>query len=117
MKNKLFLAGMLAMALAFGLIMTGCPTDTDDDDGGGGSLPATEAVGTWTKSIHTLTINADGTGTYSYYDVKVTAATLELSMGGTSMGTANYTVSGNTLTVTGGTSATDSLNGTWTKQP
>jgi hypothetical protein len=31
MKNKLFLAGMLAMALAFGLIMTGCPTDTDDD--------------------------------------------------------------------------------------
>jgi hypothetical protein len=30
-------AGMAAMALTFGLILTGCPTDADDDDGGNGN--------------------------------------------------------------------------------
>jgi hypothetical protein len=39
MKNKLFLTGMLAMALTFGLVLTGCPTDADDD--GGGNTPGT----------------------------------------------------------------------------
>jgi hypothetical protein len=36
MKNKLFLAGMLAMALTFGLVLAGCPTDGGGGGGGGG---------------------------------------------------------------------------------
>jgi hypothetical protein len=48
MKKKLFFAGMLA--LVFGLILTGCPTDSDDDDGGnnsGGGGGGNALVGTW----------------------------------------------------------------------
>jgi hypothetical protein len=33
-KTSAFLFGMLTAALAFGLVLTGCPTDSDDDDGG-----------------------------------------------------------------------------------
>ncbi|MDR2193793.1 MAG: hypothetical protein LBP19_04920 [Treponema sp.] len=36
MKKKLFFTGMLAVALTFGLILTGCGDKDDDDDGGGG---------------------------------------------------------------------------------
>jgi hypothetical protein len=35
MKNKLFLAGLLSLLLAAGLVLTGCKQEADDDDGGG----------------------------------------------------------------------------------
>ncbi|MDR1596451.1 MAG: hypothetical protein LBR99_01980 [Treponema sp.] len=42
MKNKFFLVGMFGIALAFGLVLAGCPTD--GTNGGGGSLFAGKAV-------------------------------------------------------------------------
>jgi hypothetical protein len=50
MKKKLFFTGMLAMALTFGLILTGCPTDADDDGGGGGGGGGGGASLGWTKA-------------------------------------------------------------------
>jgi hypothetical protein len=35
-KSTWFLTGVLAIALVFGLLLTGCPTGNDDSDGGGG---------------------------------------------------------------------------------
>ncbi|MDR3172403.1 MAG: hypothetical protein LBU17_12425 [Treponema sp.] len=35
--KKLFVPGILSMALVFGLLLTGCPTDDDGDGGGSGS--------------------------------------------------------------------------------
>jgi hypothetical protein len=132
MKNKLFLAGMLAMALTFGLVLTGCPTDADDDGGGGGSLPSANAVGTWVPdggdSI-TLKINADGTGEYdggeySKYPATVTADTLKFkSDSGHDAGSAKYTVTGTTLTLSDATVGKNYTGGLkidtildWTKQ-
>jgi hypothetical protein len=42
-KSTLFLAGMAALLLSFGLILTGCPTDSDDSSGGGGYTGEGEA--------------------------------------------------------------------------
>jgi hypothetical protein len=47
-KSTLFLAGMTALLLSFGLILTGCDTGTGSDDGGGGDKK-TDLVGTWVK--------------------------------------------------------------------
>jgi hypothetical protein len=46
-KSTLFLAGMAALLLSFGLILMGCSTDSDDPSGGGDKK--TDLVGTWVK--------------------------------------------------------------------
>jgi hypothetical protein len=43
-KTKLFVLGMLVMALVFGLVLTGCPMDSDDDDD---TSIANELIGKW----------------------------------------------------------------------
>jgi hypothetical protein len=35
-KNSIFMTGMLALLLTFGLALAGCPNGNDDDDDGGG---------------------------------------------------------------------------------
>jgi hypothetical protein len=35
-KNSIFMTGMLALLLTFGLVLAGCPNGNDDDDDGGG---------------------------------------------------------------------------------
>jgi hypothetical protein len=40
-KNSIFMTGMLALLLAFGLVLAGCPTDSDDDGGGSGGNKVT----------------------------------------------------------------------------
>jgi hypothetical protein len=59
MKNRWFFAGMLALALVFGLIITGCPTDSDD---GGGNM-STKFEGTWLvqkADDHIITFTFEG---------------------------------------------------------
>jgi hypothetical protein len=43
-KSKLFLLGMAAMALTFGLILAGCGDGADGGDDGGGGTPAPTAT-------------------------------------------------------------------------
>jgi hypothetical protein len=76
MKNKLFFAGMAALALTFGLVMTGCDNGSggggggDGGGGGGGTsggIPK-ELVGKWGLNIYgtksqVLEIKSDGSGT------------------------------------------------------
>jgi hypothetical protein len=37
-KNSIFMAGMLAVLLTFGLVLVGCPTDSDGDDNEDGGI-------------------------------------------------------------------------------
>jgi hypothetical protein len=60
MKKKLFFAGMLALALVFGLILAGCPTDSDDDDGGNNSGGGGGGNGTGTITITGLKAGLNG---------------------------------------------------------
>jgi hypothetical protein len=46
-KSTLFLTGMAALLLSFGLILTGCSTDSDDPSGGGDKKA--DLAGTWVK--------------------------------------------------------------------
>ncbi|MDR2433270.1 MAG: hypothetical protein LBD47_01710 [Treponema sp.] len=68
MKKKLFLMGMLSMALVFGFVLTGCPTD-GDDNGGGGDGGDIEWAGTW-KQIK----DADGAAIASGSSYTITLA-------------------------------------------
>jgi hypothetical protein len=61
MKKKLFFTGMLALALTFGLILTGCG-DKDDDDGGsggGGGALSWGAVDTDLSYINAIAYGGD----------------------------------------------------------
>jgi hypothetical protein len=113
MKNKLIFAGMLALVLVFGLIICGCPTDSDD--GGGGNIPA-KFEGTWKhrmdelNAVYVFTGNkwefssagqqgvATGpfSGTFTYTD---TTMTLTVSSGGSGNWTYSYTLEDDTLTL------------------
>jgi hypothetical protein len=77
-KSTSFLMGMAALLLSFGLILTGCPTDSDNGGGGGGggSHPAA-FVGTWDTGEYVdgtpwggffarLVLKDDGTAGYVY---------------------------------------------------
>jgi hypothetical protein len=55
MKNKLFFAGMAAMALTFGLVLTGCDNGGGGGgDGGGSTIPA-DLIGKWYISPNSST--------------------------------------------------------------
>ncbi|MDR1636079.1 MAG: hypothetical protein LBR93_01950 [Treponema sp.] len=96
-KSSLFLLGMLALTLAFGLVLTGCPTE-DDDSSSGPFIPA-DLVGSWdpvsTSSTPQLIINADGSGYLSTLSGawSVIGTTLTFSSGGES-GSVTYSISG-----------------------
>jgi hypothetical protein len=103
--KMLFRLGMAALALAFVIVLAGCPTDADED--------SNPFVGTWTgtamlggdSASATITVTDSGwtfvcadagmneTGTYTRSGDSAT-----LSQGTTTFGTA--AISGNTLAVT-----------------
>jgi hypothetical protein len=86
MANKKFFWGMLVMVLAFGITVTGCPTDTDDDGGGGDSA----LNGTWVS----------GSGS-SQQELKLDNGNFEVSSGGISMMKGTYTAASGKLTIKG----------------
>ena len=85
-KRSALIFGLLAVLLAFSMVLTGCPDPNKDDGGGGGG--GNPFLGTWQTTIQqyteTLTFNNDGTFTSSW--------------GADDSGT--YTVNGNTATMT-----------------
>jgi len=102
MAKKLWL-GMLAMTLAFGMIVIGCDTGT----GGGAGGIDTALVGTWDFIGDDMTYVFAGNGDLRIYGDGQHVETmrwstrngmLTLSGGGDSM-TIPYSISGNTLTL------------------
>ena len=81
-KRSALIFGLLAVLLAFSVVLAGCDAPNKDDGGGGGG-GTNQFVGTWNSSAGTLTFRADLTATYS---------------AGPQSGT--YTHSGNTATLT-----------------
>lgn len=105
LKNKWFMAGILALALVFGFGLMGCDNGAD---GGGSSIPS-ELVGSWgvksgSVSQQFLKINADGSGTWGPAaggqdcSWSVSGDTLTLTLSGQS-GSAKWSVSGGKLTL------------------
>jgi ABC-type glycerol-3-phosphate transport system permease component len=98
-KSSLFLLGMLALALTFGLVFSGCPTE-DEDSSSGPVIPA-NLVGSWGGSVNypALTINADGSGYYLPFSSgawSVIGTTLTFTDGNKS-GSVTYSVLGDKL--------------------
>jgi hypothetical protein len=58
-KSKWFLTGIAALLLLFGLILAGCPTDSDDGGGGSGGTPSITIKGE-PKVGETLTLEFSG---------------------------------------------------------
>ena len=85
-KRSALIFGLLAVLLAFSMVLTGCPDPNKDDGGGGGG--GNPFLGTWQATIQqsteTLTFNNDGTFTSSW----------GADFGGT------YTANGNTAAIT-----------------
>jgi hypothetical protein len=123
-KSKLFLAGMAALLLSFGLVLAGCPTEDGggDEPGSGSSL-----TGTWTGSgdisDYTLVFTAttwtqaeeEGStmsGSYTYAGTSLTLQVTQLE-GESISGTA--VINGSTLTLSSFPEMAD-LNGTYTKE-
>ncbi|MCL2721967.1 MAG: hypothetical protein FWD47_11595 [Treponema sp.] len=120
MKNAIKLFGIIAIVAVIGFTMTGCP---------GGPEPET-LQGTWSFSGKTLTFSGSTfleknqpnlwyDGNFSSTSTQITFNFLRQSTNqGVSWGTStatdvvNYTLSGNTLTISG---SSEGLNGTWTK--
>jgi hypothetical protein len=110
MKNKLFFAGMAALALTFGLVMTGC--DNGGGGGGGGSGGGgginPKLVGKWGNgSTVAFEITAAGKykasgGEYSIEETDANTITVAIP---SMESTADWEVSnnGNTLTLRNGT--------------
>jgi hypothetical protein len=110
-KSSIFMTGMLALLLAFGLVLGGCPNGNDDDDDDGGIN--SKLLGEWSRGEggagNSFVITSDGEFQAAIMTYKVTedAGTITLSFGGQTVGTADWSVSddGNTLTLTNGTGA------------
>jgi hypothetical protein len=119
-KNSIFMTGMLALLLAFGLVLAGCPTDSDDDGGGGGGGGGgnidSKLVGKWSRGEGTsnITIEITSAGEIkvrfanvpnSGFDGSVAEDAGTITVSGDYSGTAKWSVSddGNTLTLTEGT--------------
>ncbi|MDR2783622.1 MAG: hypothetical protein LBB48_07290 [Treponema sp.] len=102
MKKKLFLAGMLSIVLAFGIMVISCD-DKDDGNPFEGTWSGTASISgqsaaatitatgsTWNFVCTAATVNESGTYTYS-------GSTATLKSGTTTLGTA--TISGKNLSV------------------
>jgi hypothetical protein len=120
MKN--YKMGMIGMALIFGLILVGCDADKDDDNGDGNG--SSSLSGTW-KSASSLTLVISGnsfkisggilSGTVSGNTLTPTGGAYHSS--GTITGTGTATVAGNTLTISGFSgSVAFVVNGNYTKE-
>lgn len=104
-KSSLFLLGMLALTLTFGLVFTACPTEDDDSSSSGGSIPS-ELIAIWYFDF-----NENGTvdsteGTTPAYEFKSDG---KLLIGGT-YDELPFSVSGNKITLfISGTPATEPI--------
>jgi hypothetical protein len=94
MKNKLFLAGMFGMVLAFGIVVIGCDNGSTDNEGGGGS--GNPFVGTWngTATLNSQSAPAVITVTGSTWNFVCQTAGMNES--------GSYTYSGNSATLKSG---------------
>jgi hypothetical protein len=95
-KSKLFLTGILAAALVFGLVLTGCPID-GGNSGVGEELPAASGENRLSgktyfryyekiefaadKTYKKLEVKRDDEGTYVVTDGKYTCAKTEIENG------------------------------------
>jgi hypothetical protein len=90
MKNKLFLTGMLVLALVFGMMVVGCDDGSTDGNTGSNTLAGTTWIGHYDNLDITLTFSGSNGITYSTTNAGGTTTT--------SQGT--YSISGSTVTVT-----------------
>jgi hypothetical protein len=131
-KSKLFLAGMAALLLSFGLVLAGCPTEDDGDgDGGGGPCPSA-LVGNWVKTGGTDNEKfaaTDGHGVSATFsqNSNLTAIIGDLTSydgttvqidtwGGADVTSFTAALDGSTLTIGGLTGDYEHFNGTYTKE-
>jgi len=128
MVNKKFWLGILVMVLVFGMTVVGC----DDDSTSGGSGNDGSLNGTWINTPFSLIISESdytskyngvnyGKGTVSYngstLTLKSTHSWVDSSWSPFSETvTGSYSLSGNTLTVSGIQGRYSDMNGAWTKQ-
>ncbi|MDR2176750.1 MAG: hypothetical protein LBP20_01765 [Treponema sp.] len=135
MKNKLFLAGLLSLLLAAGLVLTGCPTDGGSSSSGGGggsggggsgggSSVNAKLVGTWKYNTNqNLIVEITAGAEFKCpslgveYDIEERDAdTIVMFSSGAEQGTIDWAVSGTTLTLSNGTPTFAGFNGAYTKQ-
>ena len=132
MKKKIFFLGMTVLILSLGLAFVGCKTD-DDSGGSGGNDGSLN--GTWVKGSDKITVSGNtyewdtGTisykGSISYSGGKATATTTHYKTGSSDWQSVqgsqytvnyNYSLSGNTLTISGMPDNFANMNGAYTKQ-
>jgi hypothetical protein len=123
MKNKRFLAGIPGLVLVFGLIICGCPTDSDG--GGGGNVAKFEGVWRNPYGSHATYIftgydvsftndsNVSWSGTFTFND---TTITFNNPNGTPASWTQTYTLSETSLTLTNIEGQPGSSYGTFEKQ-
>jgi hypothetical protein len=94
-KTSAFLFGMLAAVLAFGLVLAGCPADSDDDDDDGGKDNGPPAI----------TEPTTGRATVSYSNVPISGAdtTLTVNAPDGARGITAFSITGGKLTLELGT--------------
>jgi hypothetical protein len=124
-KHTLFFTGMLAVALAFGLVLVGCE---DANSGGGGGGEDTAILGTWnpdagnTPLKYILKFETGGkltqtVGTSSSFTYTANGSTLKVQSASASTwdGTCTYKIEGSKLTITSGSGNCTLYNGIYTK--
>ena len=125
MENRKFWLGMLVMVLAFGMTVVGC----DNGSTGGGNDGSLD--GTWNQGPMTIVISGDGytsilegknfgKGTISYDGSTVTLNSTHAWSNSSwtpfsETITGSYSLSGNTLTISGIQGTYSSMNGNWSK--
>jgi hypothetical protein len=123
MKKKSFFVAMLAMGLAFGLVLTGCDNGTGGGGGGGSSIPSA-LVGVWGASgLSSTTIEFRSNGDFLMlgqggYTASVSGNTVTVSAIGVHYGTFDYSISGSAMTISNGTSSLSTFPALspWNKQ-
>jgi len=127
MKRKIVLSAVLVCLLAIGLVLAGCDNGSTTSGGNDGSLD-----GTWNKSPMTLVISGSsytskysgqnyGKGTISYNGSAITLISTHKWSESTWVSfsetvTCNYSLSGNTYTLSGLQGNYSNMNGVWTKE-
>jgi len=133
MVNKKFWLGILVMVLVFGLTVIGCDDDSTDSGGSGGGGVSNDGSldGTWNNAPMSLIISGSsytskysgenyGKGTISYNGSTITLQSTHawesswVSFSETV--TCNYSLSGNTLTISGIQGRYSNMNGVGTKE-
>ena len=126
MANKKFLLGMLAVVLAFGLVLAGCDLAAEDTDSPTVTDSSTVLEGTWNYGSYqfvfagsSYTFKVNGTESHKgKLSVNTSAKTFTITKTTGGSGTYSYNfTSGTALSITEGQGAVSSFQGAiWTKQ-